>query len=189
MSTAYIGMGANLASCAGAPESTLVAAADRLGSLGRVTQRSSLYSTTPVGFDDQPRFVNAVVELDTKLTPRALLENLLAIEKAFGRDRTAGIANGPRSLDLDILLFDNRQISEPGLVIPHPRLDERLFVLVPLGEIAPHLVSIGSGNTVSQLLHTLTSTMEDKEHAVFPLQFDGWRCGTGPGSGQFSSPA
>ena len=189
MPTAFIGMGANLASWAGPPEATLVAAAERLGSLGRVTQRSSLYSTTPVGFDDQPRFVNAVVELETNLTPRALLENLLAIEKDFGRDRTAGIANGPRTLDLDILLFDNRQISEPGLVIPHPRLDERLFVLVPLGEIAPHLVSIGSGNTVSQLLHTLTSTMEDKEHAVFPLQFDGWRCGTGPGSGQFSSPA
>ena len=180
-------MGANLASRAGSPEATLVAAADELGSLGKVVRRSSLYSTTPVGFDDQPRFVNAVVQLGTGLAPRELLEGLLAIELAFGRDRGAGIANGPRTLDLDILLFDDRQISEPGLVIPHPRLAERLFVLMPLGEIAPKLVSAGSGRTVSQLLDTLNSTTKDKENAVLPLQFDRWRAG--PDLSHLSPPA
>ena len=99
--------------------------------------RSSLYSTAPVGFADQPRFVNAVVELETELEASDLLERLLAIEVEFGRDRAAGFANGPRTLDLDILLFGNRKISEPGLEIPHPRLAERAFVLVPLNEIAP----------------------------------------------------
>jgi 2-amino-4-hydroxy-6-hydroxymethyldihydropteridine diphosphokinase len=105
MRTAYIGMGGNLASWAGAPEATLAAAALRLESLGRVARRSSLYSTAPVGFAAQPRFVNAVVALETELEPRKLLEGLLAIEQEFGRDRSAGIANGPRTLDLDILLF------------------------------------------------------------------------------------
>jgi 2-amino-4-hydroxy-6-hydroxymethyldihydropteridine diphosphokinase len=98
-------MGGNLASWAGTPEATLAAAAVRLERLGRVVRRSSLYSTEPVGFAEQPRFVNAVVALETELEPRALLEGLLAIEQEFGRDRTAGIANGPRTLDLDILLL------------------------------------------------------------------------------------
>src|ERR1035441_2185323 len=96
MRTAFIGMGANLASWAGAPEATLAAAALRLETLGRVTSRSSLYSTTPVGFAEQPRFVNAVVALETALEARELLVGLLAIEQEFGRDRSAGIANGPQ---------------------------------------------------------------------------------------------
>jgi len=119
MRTAYIGMGGNLASWAGAPEATLAAAALRLESLGRVTSRSSLYSTAPVGFAAQPRFVNAVVALETELEPRELLDGLLAIEQEFGRDRAAGFANGPRTLDLDILLLGDLEIREPGLVIPH----------------------------------------------------------------------
>src|SRR5271170_2064728 len=105
MRTAYIGMGANLPSRAGPPAATLAAAAGRLESLGRVVNRSSLYSTEPVGVAGQPRFVNGVVALDTELEPRALLDGLLAIELEFGRDRSAGILNGPRTLDLDILLF------------------------------------------------------------------------------------
>src|ERR1039458_7133204 len=143
MRTAFIGMGANLASWAGAPEATLAAAALRLESLGRVTCRSSLYSTAPVGFAGQPRFVNAVVELETELEPRTLLKGLLAIEQEFGRDRAAGFANGPRTLDLDILLLGDHVIHEPGLVIPHPRLAERAFVLVPLCEIAAGVVVAG----------------------------------------------
>ncbi|MFZ1084811.1 MAG: 2-amino-4-hydroxy-6-hydroxymethyldihydropteridine diphosphokinase [Terracidiphilus sp.] len=155
MPTAYIGMGGNLASWAGAPEATLAAAALRLDSLGRVVRLSSLYSTAPVGFADQPRFVNAVVALETELEPRALLVGLLAIELEFGRERTAEVANGPRTLDLDILLFGDLQIREPGLEIPHPRLAERAFVLIPLHEIAPQAVVPGVSGTLEELLISL----------------------------------
>src|ERR1700682_570500 len=105
MQTTYIGMGANIPSPIGLPEATLAAAANRLSSIGRVTCRSTLYSTKPVGFADQPRFVNAVVALETDLSPGALIGALLDIELEFGRDRSTGIQNGPRTLDLDILLF------------------------------------------------------------------------------------
>lgn len=179
MSIAFIGMGANLPSKAGSPEATLIAAADRIESLGKVRLRSSLYSTSPVGFDEQPRFVNAVIALETHLTPRDLLAGLLMIEREFGRDRIAGIANGPRTLDLDILLFEDRVVNEPELVIPHPRLTERLFALVPLGEIAPQWVSAGSGRTVSQLLESLNSKVESDTNAVVLLQVDGWRSSAG----------
>jgi len=155
MRTAYIGMGGNLASWAGAPEATLAEAALRLESLGRVTRRSSLYSTAPVGFAAQPRFVNAVVALETELEPRELLERLLGIELEFGRVRTAAFQNGPRTLDLDILLLGDLQISEPELEIPHPRLAERAFVLVPLCEIAAKVVVPGCGKTVEELIDSL----------------------------------
>ena len=155
MRTAYIGMGSNLASWAGAPEATLAAAALRLESLGRMVRRSSLYSTAPVGFAAQPRFVNTVLALETELAPRELLDGLLAIEQDFGRDRSAGIANGPRTLDLDILLLGDLEVREPGLVIPHPRLAERAFVLVPLNEIAAEVVVPGCAETVGQLLVSL----------------------------------
>jgi 2-amino-4-hydroxy-6-hydroxymethyldihydropteridine diphosphokinase len=177
METAYIGMGGNLPGQAGTPEATLAAAAVRLESLGRVTHHSSLYSTEPVGFAAQPRFVNAVVALETKLEPRDLLQGLLAIEQEFGRDRTAGFANGPRTIDLDILLYDDLKISEPGLVIPHPRLGERAFVLIPLNEIAPRIVAAGSGSTVSQLLDRLHRNAGNETDAVVPIQSDGWRSG------------
>jgi 2-amino-4-hydroxy-6-hydroxymethyldihydropteridine diphosphokinase len=170
-------MGGNLASWAGPPAATLTAAALRLESLGRVTCRSSLYSTEPVGFAEQPRFVNAVVALETKLKPRELLEGLLTLELEFGRERTAGTANGPRTLDLDILLFDDLEISELGLEIPHPRLAERAFALVPLNEIAPQIFHARRGKTVSELLHLLNSSLDPVSHAVVQLQCDGWRSG------------
>jgi 2-amino-4-hydroxy-6-hydroxymethyldihydropteridine diphosphokinase len=179
MRTAFIGMGGNLPSWAGQPEDTLAAAVVRLESLGQLTRRSSLYSTEPVGFAEQPRFVNAVVELETELEPRDLLEGLLKIEQEFGRNRTAGIANGPRTLDLDILLFEDLKINGPGLEIPHPRMAERAFVLVPLCEIAPRRVDAGSGRTVSQLLDSLHKNGESETHAVVPIQSDRWRAGTG----------
>src|SRR5580700_3904379 len=97
MQTAYIGMGSNLASAAGNPEATIVAAAERLAALGHLGGRSSLYSTEPVGFADQPRFLNAVVALETDLDARALLQALLRIEQEFGRDRWASQRNGPRT--------------------------------------------------------------------------------------------
>jgi 2-amino-4-hydroxy-6-hydroxymethyldihydropteridine diphosphokinase len=157
MRTAYIGMGANLASWAGTPEATLTAAALRLESLGRLARRSSLYLTEPVGFVEQPRFVNAVAALETDLAPRELLDGLLAIEQEFGRDRAAGFVNGPRTLDLDILLFGDLQVSEPGLEIPHPRLAERAFVLIPLDEIAPEVVVPGFEKSAAQLLGSQVS--------------------------------
>jgi 2-amino-4-hydroxy-6-hydroxymethyldihydropteridine diphosphokinase len=181
MHTAYIGMGGNLASSAGAPEATLAAAVVRLESLGRVTRRSSLYSTEPVGFAGQPRFVNAVAELETELEPRELLKELLAIELEFGRDRTAGFANGPRTLDLDILLFGDLKVSEPGLQIPHPRMFERAFVLAPLSEIAPGIVDAESGRTVSQLLNRLDENSGSETDAVVPIQSDSWRACAGDG--------
>jgi 2-amino-4-hydroxy-6-hydroxymethyldihydropteridine diphosphokinase len=177
MRTAYIGMGANLASWAGPPEATLAAAVLRLESLGRVACRSSLYSTEPVGFAEQPRFLNAVVALETELGPRELLKGLLAIELEFGRDREAGFVNGPRTLDLDILLFDDLKIDEPGLEIPHPRLSERAFVLIPLREIAPQFSDARRGNAVSQLLHSLFPSSESATDAVVQVQSDAWRAG------------
>jgi 2-amino-4-hydroxy-6-hydroxymethyldihydropteridine diphosphokinase len=170
MQTAYIGMGGNLASSAGAPEATLAAAVVRLKSLGRVVRRSSLYSTAPVGFATQPRFVNAVVDLETELEPRELLERLQAIEQEFGRDRSTGIVNGPRTLDLDILLFGDQIISEPDLVIPHPRMAERAFVLVPLNEIAAKAVVPGTTKTVGQLLTRLIEATKAVSGAVIRVR-------------------
>jgi 2-amino-4-hydroxy-6-hydroxymethyldihydropteridine diphosphokinase len=167
-------MGGNLASWAGMPEDTLAAAALRLESLGRVVRRSSLYCTEPVGFADQPRFVNAVVALDTDLEPRELLDGLLAIEQEFGRDRSAGFTNGPRTLDLDILLFGDLEISEPDLDIPHPRLAERAFVLIPLNEIAPGALELRRGKSVAELLADLLEAGESESGAVVRLQSNAW---------------
>jgi 2-amino-4-hydroxy-6-hydroxymethyldihydropteridine diphosphokinase len=175
-------MGGNLASWAGTPEATLAAAAVRLKSLGRVTHRSSLYSTEPVGFAEQPLFLNAVVELETELEPQKLLSGLLKIELEFGRDRTAGFANGPRTLDLDILLFDDLKVSAPGLQIPHPRMTERKFVLIPLCEIAPRIVDAESGASVSQLLQRLKENGGCETDAVVPIQSDMWRPGADDGA-------
>ena len=108
---------------------------------------SSLYETAPVGMTEQPQFVNAVAQIATKLSPHDLLMHLHAIEAQHGRLRNSASEerNGPRTLDLDILLFDNSQMSERGLTIPHPRMHERAFVLLPLLEIAPQVVIPGKG--------------------------------------------
>ena len=182
MRTAFIGMGGNLPSAAGPPEATLNAAAERLERLGAVTRRSSLYRTEPVGFADQPRFVNAVVALDTDLEPRTLLDGLLAIEQAFGRDRQAGIPNGPRTLDLDLLLVDGIRLSEPGLEIPHPRLSARPFVLIPLAEILSEAHDAILARSVSQWLKhpppgQLPPGAESDPHDVVKIQWNGWRAG------------
>ena len=175
MHTAYIALGANLPSPAGLPPDTLLAAVRQLGTLGNVKQQSSLYRTEPVGFADQPPFLNAVVALETELDARKLLNKLLSIEKEFGRDRTAGIPNGPRTLDLDILLLNELELNEPGLELPHPRMSERAFVLVPLAEIAPHQSIPGSGRTVAELLHALQTTRKGDVDAVVPIENDLWR--------------
>ncbi|HXS77448.1 MAG TPA: 2-amino-4-hydroxy-6-hydroxymethyldihydropteridine diphosphokinase, partial [Terracidiphilus sp.] len=103
------------------------------------------------------------------------LNKLLSIEKQFGRDRTAGIPNGPRTLDLDILLSGSLQLNEPDLELPHPRMSERAFVLVPLAEIAPDLLIPGSRKTVAELLHSLQTTRKGDVDAVLPIENDAWR--------------
>jgi 2-amino-4-hydroxy-6-hydroxymethyldihydropteridine diphosphokinase len=158
----------------------MAAAADRLGSLGRVVSRSSLYSTEPVGFAAQPRFVNAVVQLETELEPQQLLDGLLRIEHEFGRDRAASVPNGPRTLDLDILLLGDLTVNEPELDIPHPRLADRAFVLIPLAQIAPLLLVPGHHKTVVQLLRNLPANPESKSDAsdaVVPFEDDSWSAG------------
>jgi len=155
MPATYIALGSNLPSAAGTPADTLSAAVARLGSFGHVAARSALYSTTPVGFSDQPRFLNAVVAFHTARAPHALLTILLNIEQQFGRNRVAAVPNGPRTLDLDLLFYGDLVVSETGLEIPHPRLAERAFVLVPLNEIAPQLRHPCSGRTVNAMLQEL----------------------------------
>jgi 2-amino-4-hydroxy-6-hydroxymethyldihydropteridine diphosphokinase len=174
MHTAYIALGGNLSSWVGPPIITLSKAAERLQSLGRVIRRSSLYRTAPVGFTNQPDFVNAVAVLETELEPNVLLEELLAIEREFGRNRGEEIPNGPRTLDLDILLVDDLEVNESGLELPHPRMHDRAFVLVPLDEIAPQLKITGQGKTVAELLKLLENSRKDDADAVVRLECDSW---------------
>jgi 2-amino-4-hydroxy-6-hydroxymethyldihydropteridine diphosphokinase len=156
MQTAYIALGANISSPAGSPRETLDAAIQHLAELGQVAARSSYYSTEPVGYADQPTFLNAAVALQTPLDPRTLLDRLLEIERSFGRDRSHGIPNGPRTLDLDLILYDDLVLGTQDLQLPHPRMAQRAFVLVPLAEIAPGQIHPQLQKTVSQLLQDLS---------------------------------
>ncbi|MFP5276640.1 MAG: 2-amino-4-hydroxy-6-hydroxymethyldihydropteridine diphosphokinase [Acidobacteriota bacterium] len=177
MPTAYIGMGANLPSPAGPPAATLAAAAERMAALGTISARSHLYSTEPVGITEQPRFVNAVVALETDLAPRQLLDALHAIERAFGRNRPAEIRYGPRTLDLDILLLGETVVQEQDLEIPHPRLFERSFTLVPLNEIAPSFRDPHSGLSVTEWVQRLCTVPHHDDSAIIPIESDLWRPG------------
>jgi 2-amino-4-hydroxy-6-hydroxymethyldihydropteridine diphosphokinase len=149
MATAYIGLGSNL----GDRLTMLRMAIKQLETLGRIAGVSSLYQTEPVGYLEQPRFLNAVVALDTALAPDDLLLALLGIERNQGRMRS--VPNAPRTLDLDLLMVDNVIREKAELTLPHPRLHERAFVLVPLAEIAPELVHPGFEKTMPQLLRAL----------------------------------
>jgi 2-amino-4-hydroxy-6-hydroxymethyldihydropteridine diphosphokinase len=139
---AYIGVGANL----GDREATMRAALAALGATPgvRVVAVSSFRETEPVGYLDQPRFLNAAAAVETELDARGLLDALLAVEQSLGRTRE-GTRFGPRTIDLDLLLFGDEQVDEPGLTVPHPRLHERAFVLEPLAELDPALVVPGRG--------------------------------------------
>lgn len=150
-------MGANLPSLAGTPEQTLCAALNSLASTGRILRVSSLYRTEPVGLIEQSPFLNAVVEIEIQnsCTPHILLDELLRNEREFGRERSKELSMGPRTLDLDLLFFGDFVLSTTILTLPHPRLHERAFVLVPLSEIATDFLHPGNGRNISQLLSTL----------------------------------
>jgi 2-amino-4-hydroxy-6-hydroxymethyldihydropteridine diphosphokinase len=145
----FVGLGSNL----GDREGTLRAAVGRLRHLPEtaVLRVSTLRNTDPVGNADQPRFLNGVVALETGLSARQLLGRLLELERSFGRDRTSVPAQGPRTLDLDLLLYGDDVIDEPGLEVPHPRLHERRFVLEPLAELDPSLEVPGKGSVETLL--------------------------------------
>ena len=141
MHIAFIALGSNLDD----PESKVRQGIAALAEFPptRLLAASSLYRSVAHGHADQPEFVNAVAQISTGLAPQALLAALLAVEKRFGRERS--FANAPRTLDLDLLLYDAQRIDEPGLAVPHPRMHERAFVLAPLVEIAPACVIPGRG--------------------------------------------
>ena len=142
MPLAYIGVGANL----GDREATMRAALAALDATPgiRVVAVSSFRETEPVGYVDQPRFLNAAAAVETELDARGLLDALLAVERGLGRTRE-GPRFGPRTIDLDLLLFGDAEVDEPGLTVPHPRLHERAFVLEPLTELDPEMVVPGRG--------------------------------------------
>ncbi len=145
MTLAYVGVGANI----GDREATIRAA---IAALPGVVAVSELRETDPVGVTDQPAFLNGAVAVETELSPRELLESLLMIERGLGRER--GLRWGPRTIDLDLLLYGAETVDEPGLTVPHPRLHERRFALEPLADLDPELVVPGRG-TVSALLAAL----------------------------------
>lgn len=152
LESVYIALGANL----DGPEDQVRAGIEALAMLPntRLCAVSSLYRSAPVGYLEQPDFINAVAQVETALAPRELLEELLAIERSFGRRRE--FPNAPRRLDLDILLYAERTLDEPGLTIPHPRMHERAFVIVPLAEIAGQ-ASVPARGRVRDLLGAVDS--------------------------------
>ena len=159
---AFIGLGSNLED----PRSQLQRALAALGGLPgtRLAAQSSLYRSAPLGYPDQPEFVNAVAKVATALTPQALLQALLKIEHEHGRERT--FRNAPRTLDMDILLYDDMQLHEHGLTIPHPQMHLRAFVLQPLLEIAPDIGIPGIGQAVMAFERCRDQVLEAVADAV-----------------------
>ena len=151
---AYVGIGANL----GNREQTVARALELLARHPgvEVLRVSTLRETDPVGYTDQPRFLNGAAAVETELDPRGLLDELLAVERELGRTRD-GPRFGPRTIDLDLLVYGDREVFEPGLAVPHPRLAERAFALEPLAELDPELEIPGRGR-VEDLLRGLQSS-------------------------------
>jgi 2-amino-4-hydroxy-6-hydroxymethyldihydropteridine diphosphokinase len=149
---AYVALGSNLGDREGTLRSALEALAAEPGI--DVVAVSRFYDTEPVGYVDQPRFLNGAAALETELSARELLERLLAVELRFGRSREDVPPQGPRTIDLDLLLYGDAEIDEPGLRVPHPRLHERRFVLEPLADLDPALEVPGNGQ-VQEILARL----------------------------------
>jgi 2-amino-4-hydroxy-6-hydroxymethyldihydropteridine diphosphokinase len=149
---AYVGLGANL----GPREATLLRAVDLIAALPgvEVLELSTFRETEPVGVADQPEFVNGALAVETTLSARELLDGLLGVERDLGRTREDGERWGPRTIDLDLLVYGAETVAEPGLTVPHPRLHERRFALEPLAELEPELDIPGRGS-VSALLAEL----------------------------------
>lgn len=145
----YLGLGSNL----GNRELNLEKALDFLSERMKIVRVSSIYDTEPVGNPNQPRFLNLVCEVQTGLSPLGLLIVIKAIENKLGR--MPGESNTPRTIDIDILLYGNKVMDTPQLTIPHPRLHERAFVLVPLSEIAPDTLHLVMKKTVKELWETV----------------------------------
>jgi 2-amino-4-hydroxy-6-hydroxymethyldihydropteridine diphosphokinase len=147
MPIAYVGFGSNIGDKAG----NIHRALDILSQIDsiKVTKVSSFYETEPIGYEDQDWFINAVVQIETILTPEELLSAFKKVEQIMGRKNM--IRWGPREIDLDLLMYDQLCFESPGLVIPHPRLHERAFVLIPLAEIAPDLVHPIQKKTIAEL--------------------------------------
>ena len=164
--TAYIALGSNL----GDREGTLRSAIAALRQLGSVEAISSFYQTAPVGPVEQPDFLNAVVALRTTLPPQQLMAALLRIEQQRGRDRSASVPKGPRTLDLDLLSYGDAVMETPTLTLPHPSLAERKFVLAPLMEIAPQWRHPVSGKTAVVLLSELLQRGGDSSHPIRNVQ-------------------
>jgi 2-amino-4-hydroxy-6-hydroxymethyldihydropteridine diphosphokinase len=150
VTVAYVGLGSNLQD----PRRQIQSAFAELDGIPhtRVVKQSSLYRTAPLGYADQPDFVNAVAQLETGLPAERLLAELQEVEQRHGRERS--FANAPRTLDLDLLMFGELVLQTPALTLPHPRMHERAFVLQPLYEIAPHASIPGRGSVESCMQET-----------------------------------
>jgi len=150
---AAIALGSNL----GDREGNLREAVQRMGALGRVAAVSGFYDTEPVGYLDQPRFLNAAVLLETELLPVELLRRLLGIEQEMGRDRANSPPKGPRVIDLDLLLYGELVMQSAELTVPHPAMHERAFVLAPLAEIAVGMLHPVLHRSIGELLALLSA--------------------------------